>query len=632
MAKHTWTEENLLDTINRIIEDNIDNPNFSVEDLAEKTGLSRSMLHRRLRKLSGKSGSDLILERRLTLAREFLKNNVATVAEVAFRVGFRDPSYFNKVFQKRFKIPPGKVRNTIPTEPEKSTAEIEPQIQSPKRSKTYRYALWSFVIVLGIAIVSISTLYIFIPGNFREKSIAVLPLDNLTGEPENAYFVDGMHDALIGELGRIETLRVISRTSTLRYRNSDLLLKDIADELGVNTIVEGSVVGAGDSLKVIIQMIDVFPKERHLLAKEYHDEMPRILSVQNAVVKDIAHKIRVRLTKEEEELLANARIVNPEVYRNYLRGLHNLNHGTAESFETGIMYMEKAIEQDPGDPLAYAGLSLGYAIKGHGMIASQGSFRSAASAAERALRIDPELDEAYTALALLYLYQFWNWPAAEDAFLNALVKNPNNEIAHAHYAWYHVLFGDREKTLYHAEMAVTLEPYSASYHAWLAWLYYYFREYDKAEFHAKRSLELKDDIPYGNLVLGWIYLSKNEYEKAIELHEILPENEGYYKMLLVYSYVRAGEMEKALNLWNDLVAYSEKNWVNPFYSGMIAGMLGYTDKAFELLNETCDNKYYPINYIAIFPGIEYISGDPRYSNLLQKMNLPAPQILLTAQE
>ena len=273
-----------------------------------------------------------------------------------------------------------------------------------------------------------------------ERSIAVLPLHNLTGQVENNYFVDGMHDALIGELGQIGSLRVISRTSTLRYRDSNILLKDIAHELGVNTIVEGSIIGAGDSLRILIQLIDVYPKERHIFANEYPDGMHNVLTVQSSAVKDIAKKINVKLSKNEEQRLAKQRTVNPETYKAYLRGMYYLNQGTEESFEKGINYLQEAIDKDPGDPYAYAGLAVGYAMVGHGQLNSEEAFLRATSAAKKAIKLDPTIDEAYTALSILYLYDVWDWSLTKEAFENALANNPNNEIAHAHFAWYYVLF------------------------------------------------------------------------------------------------------------------------------------------------------------------------------------------------
>ncbi len=616
-------DDQFLKITYKVIEDNVNNENFSVEDLAQKVGLSRSMLHRKLIRLTGKSASDLITIKRLIKAKELLENDVATTSEVAYKVGFSDPSYFNKVFKKYYKVSPGDVRKKGVPGLDHLLKSREPKILGLPKSKAYKLLVGAAIILLILIIAGGVIYYLDNIKKPPEMSLAVLPIHNLTGQPENAYFVDGMHDALIGELGQIKSLRVISRTSTLRYRDSNMLLKDIASELGVKAIVEGSVFCSGDSLCFLIQLIDVFPKERHILANEYRDGMQNVLTVQSSAVKDIARNIRIKLSKDEEQRITKTRKVDPETYKDYLRGLYYFNQGTLESFETGIGYMKKAIKRDPGEPLAHAGLALGYALMGHGYIESPEAFRTAEAAANKALKIDPTLDEAFMALAMLNLYNFWDWPKAQEAFENALARNPNNEIAHAHYAWYHVLFGDKEKSLYHARMATILEPLSPSYYSWLGWLSFYFGEFDQAEIATRKTLELMENHPYGIAVLGYIYLHKKQYQKAIETHLKLPLNYSILKVILAYTYVQAGEIDKAIALRNEVEEESKKHWVNPFDRGLLAGMLGDTDKAFELLNEACEHHYYPTNHINVFlPNAEFLIDDPRYSELFQKMNLP----------
>jgi tetratricopeptide (TPR) repeat protein len=252
------------------------------------------------------------------------------------------------------------------------------------------------------------------------------------------------------------------------------------------------------------------------------------------------------------------------------------------------------------------------------------------SSAKKAIKLDPEIDEAYTALSMLYLYDVWDWSLAKEAFENALANNPNNEIAHAHFAWYHVLFDDMKESIYHAKMAVTLEPTSAAYATWLAWLYWVNKEYDQAESWARKSLTLKMDIPYGNLVLSWVYLQKKQYKQAVEYIEQLPTDNDYWKLLRGYIYVKAGQREKAMLYWNEMEEKSKNQWVNSCYRGMMASYLGFTDKAFEYLNDACEKKYYPISYINVYPCAEDIRQDPRYDKLLQKMNLPGKKAFITS--
>ena len=299
-----------------------------------------------------------------------------------------------------------------------------------------------------------------------------------------------------------------------------------------------------------------------------------------------------------------------------------MNQGTAESFEKGIQYLYEAIERDPGDPFAYSSMALGYAHMGHGQVDYREAFLRLENAAKKAIKLDPASDEAHTALAIHHLYNVWDWPAIEEAFETALKNNPNSEIAHAHYAWYWVLFGDMNKSIYHARQAVMLEPFSSSYTSWLALLYWNNKEYDKAEQWAIRSLELEKDSPYGNLVLSWIYINKDQCEKALEITEKLPDSDEYWKMLLGYNYLKCGQREKALAFWNEFEEESKKHWVNTCYRGMMAAYLGFTDEAFVYLDDAITYKLYPITYINFYPMAESLRDDPRYNILLQKMNLP----------
>jgi TolB-like protein/AraC-like DNA-binding protein/Tfp pilus assembly protein PilF len=623
MENQPSMDDQFLRKINQVIQENLSDEHFSVEDLARNVGLSRSMLHRKLVKLTGKSASDLITENRLIQAKELLENNVATASEIAYRVGFNSPSYFTKVFKKHFHVLPGEVR--------KGNVHLSP-VAGNRRNRWKVFAPRSgFVLYALIAVLAGIAIILFIRFHWApERSIAVLPLHNLTGHADNDYFVDGMHDALIGELGQISSLRVISRTSTMRYRESKMLLKDIAGELGVNTILEGSVVGAGDSLRILIQLIDVYPKERHLLANEYTDGMQNVLAVQSNAVKDIADKINLQLTAGEEQRFAKPREVDPETYKAYLRGMYYLNQGNEESFEKGINCLQEAIDRDPGDAFAYAGLAVGYAFVGHGQLNSEEAFLRATSCAQKAIKLDPTIDEAHTALSILYLYDVWDWSAAKDAFENAIASNPNNEVAHAHFAWYHILFNDMEKSIYHAKRAAMIEPFSPAYASWLALLYYNNKDFDNAEIWAGKALELNQDEYYGYVAQSLVSLKKKEYAKALASIEKIPSDDNYWKMYRGYVYVEAGQKEKAMVLWNEMNDELKSRWVNPCHMGMLAACLGYTDRAFELLNNACRDKIYPITYINWYPATESIRKDPRYEELLYKMNLPSNRDLITS--
>jgi len=616
----TTKDKEFLEKLTRIVLDNLNNEQFGVKELSKEIGFSRSYLYRKLRLLKGQSISQFIRSIRLEQAYKLLREENLTSSEVAYRVGFNNPSYFNACFSACYGFSPGKVKQHL--KEESAIKTIEREEAGFEKGRYKKKLIWptaaSLFIILIIAAVSVYKSHQVKDGG---KSLAVLPLINLTGNPENDYFVAGLHDGLIAELSQIASLRVISRTSTLPYQDTAMKLTDLAEELNVNTVVEASVSGIGDSIRLLVQVIDLVPRERHIYSQEYLDVMANILKVQSQVARDLAQVMNLKLSRVEKQRIAVSHKVDPEIYRSYLRGMYYMNQGSKESLDKGLEHLHKAIDLDPGDPFAYAALALGYAIKGQEHIDPDEAFLSAIYAADKAVRLDSTIDMVYTARALLYLYQSWEWEKAKSSFEKAIAMNPNNAIAHAHFARYYVLFHDMEQALYHAKKAVTLEPFSASYLGWLALLYYHSRSYEEAEFWAKKSLELREDLPNGNLILGWVSLEREQFGDAIVYHESLP-GMPYYKMHLGQTYVRAGQREKALALWQSMQNGLQRGNINPCYPGMMAAYLGFTEQAFDLLNRACKKQSYPITYVDIYPCTQNIRNDPRYVELLEKMNLP----------
>ncbi|MBS2211809.1 helix-turn-helix domain-containing protein [Carboxylicivirga mesophila] len=620
MEEHQSMDDQFISKVQDIIEQNIDNENFSVEELACQVGLSRSMLHRKLTKLTGKSASETISHVRLSRARDLLEHNVATVSETAYRVGFKSPSYFNKVFKSYYHISPGEI---------KKEAQAEDQVKRFQQTtvntsvhllltKTRVKFIVTIITLAGIGLILLFSLTALLA---TPKSVAVLPLENLTGSADNDYIIDGIHDALVGELGQFSALRVISRRSTLRYKDSDMLIKDIAEELDVNTIIEGSILSAGDSIHLLIQVIKVGRKEEHLMTLDFHDSLANILSIQSKVAQAIAKKIRANISNKEYKQMQNTQIVNPELYKAYLRGMYFLHQGNTADFEEGITYLEEAIEKDPGDAFAYAGMALGYATMGHGQLDAHTAFLKAFNAANKAIKLDPTLDESYTALSLLILYQDWNWSLAASSFESALDVNPNNAVAHAHYAWYYVLFNNNKKAIEHAYQATILDPLSASFHAWLGLIYVHNHQFDKAEQSARRALDLNAKAAYGQLILGRCCLYQKKYLQAIAYHERLPKG-MYWDAQRAFCYIESGQREKALEIWQHYETLAQTQPINSCYRGMMASCLGFKDDAFKYLNEAIDNKTYPITYLNFYPHSKAIKDDVRYIHLLQKMKLP----------
>ena len=612
------------------VRQNMSDENFGVIELSEALAISRYQLHRKLKALKGQSVSQFIRAIRLEEARKMLEGDIATSSEIAYRVGFASPSYFNKCFHDHYGYPPGEERkrsSEVATQ-EPAALTSGPNASMPSTisssSRLSRKAASRLALILFIvAGVVLAGFYWLSPAKSRDVSIAILPLDNLTGSDEYAYFVAGVHDALIGELGKVSALRVISRTSTLRYPGSDMLLPDIATELNVNVIIEGSVYRTGDSLRIQLQMIEVYPKERHVWAKEYHEDIRKALAVHSTVVRDIVKEIRVSLTEEEEMRLHNTRVVNPAAYQAYLRGMFQLDHATSRNAAKGIEYLLEAINEDPTDPLPWAGLAIGYSTLGHGPSSIPDAFLRAKAAARKALELDSTMAEAHLALAMIALYNDWDWDVADVEFSRALKYNPNLAEAHTHYAWFKMLFGHAEEVLYHGKKATELEPFSSLYSAYLATEYWWLGRNELASTEAANALSLSPESEYALYVKGGVLTSSGMPGEGIKLHRKAVAVNPQWKWALGHSYFMGRQTEEAVKIIQELS--SAPRPMDTWGLAEIYAAMGDSDNAFYWLDEGYRLRFSWVPWIAWNPNYQTLRKDPRFEELLKRLNLPSAE-------
>ncbi|MEE9161591.1 MAG: hypothetical protein V3U35_01350, partial [Candidatus Neomarinimicrobiota bacterium] len=292
------------------------------------------------------------------------------------------------------------------------------------------------------------------------RSIAVLPLANLMGDAEQDYFVDGMHEALIGTLSRIEALKVISRTSTLGYRNTRKRMPEIARELGVDAIIEGSVLRAGDRVRITAQLIHGRSDE-HLWSANYERPLDDILALQNEVATAIAEEIEVTMTPGERARLAESRKISPKAHEHYLKGLHHWNKRTEEGFYQALEHFQASVDADPGYAPAYAGLALTHELFGeYQFMTASASYPQAIANAEEALRLDPNLAEAHTALAAARLYYYYDWERAETGYHKAIALNPGYATAYQWLGELNNFLGRHEDALTNIDKALSIDPLS----------------------------------------------------------------------------------------------------------------------------------------------------------------------------
>ncbi len=458
------------------------------------------------------------------------------------------------------------------------------------------------------------------PGPGRIKSLAVLPLVNLTGDPEQEYFADGMTEALIANLGKIGALQVRSRTSIMQYKDVKKPLSEIARELNVDVVVEGSVMRVAERVRITAQLIHA-PTDTHLWVDSYERDLRDILTLLSEVARTIARQIEITVTPDQEARLAARHPVNPEMYVAYLKGMFHLNKMTPEGTEKGLDYLRQAIEKDPEDPLAYGGLALGYAASAHAPGAPPDAFTRAEAAALKALELDDTLAEAHAALAQIKLYRDWDWEAAGQALQRALKLNPSLTLTRAQYSYYLLLFGRTDEALAELRRVQEVDPLVPLWPAWQGWQYWWAGQYEEAINEARKSLELNPDFVVGLYVLGNAYAAKGMYEEAIKAHQRAGVLSRDWKSGLGLTYALAGRQDEARLVLAELVA-DPTPW-DTWFIAQIYAVLGEKDEAFRWLEAAYGPHHHPyLPWIMHPPAFKPLHDDPRFKDLLRRMNLP----------
>jgi TolB-like protein/DNA-binding winged helix-turn-helix (wHTH) protein/Flp pilus assembly protein TadD len=449
-------------------------------------------------------------------------------------------------------------------------------------------------------------------------SLAVLPLENLSGDPEQEYFADGMTDALISDLGKIEALRVISRTSVMQYKQVRKPLPEIARELDVDAVIEGSVLRAGKQVRITVQLMRAEPEEQ-LWSQSYQRDLSEILALQREVARAIAREIKIVVTPEEETRLAGARASNPGAYEAYLKGRYQ--NSTAKGTKLAIEYFQQALEKDPNYAPAYAGLAQAYNIaRRRGVLPRKEAITRAKAAVEKALEIDPTLGEAHTSLARIRFSHDRDWSGAERAFKRAIELNPNNAATHHWYGHYLIQVGRMDESLTVARRLVEIDPISPGMNAHLGWAYFYARQYDRAIDQYRKALELDPNRISAHAGLGRAYLQKGMHEDAIAEFQKAVDLGGWMKHDLGYAYAVTGKREEAVKTLEELL--EQGKGAQPTGLAQLYGALGEKDQAFAWLEKAYEEHDSWLGMLKADPHYDSLRSDPRFETLLQRMNFP----------
>lgn len=456
------------------------------------------------------------------------------------------------------------------------------------------------------------------------NSIAVLPLMNLSSDPKEEYFSDGMTEALIVHLAKIGALKVISRTSAMSYKGSTKPLPEIARELGVSVIVQGSVLRGGDRVRITAQLIDA-TSDTHLWAETYERRLINVLTLQSELAQAIVQQVKIKLTPEERALLIEKRPVDPAAHDAYLRGRYHLNRPTPNELTQAIERFGEATRRDPAYALAYAGLANAYNYIGWlGGAPARDVFPKARQAAIRALELDEALAEAHTELGYTATFYDWDWVTAGRELERAVALNPNYADGYLRLSWYLGSQGRLEEARAAITRASELDPLSLVMHANLANYYQLKRDFDGALAQTRRTLELAPDLPLALLFSGMAHWGKQQYEDAATVFARLVELAGPgFKGYLGYSVARAGRNDSAVEILDELIVLSKDQRVPSFQLFLVSlGLerfeeaLSWLEKAFE----ERDGAWFP--YIRQEQFFDPLRGHQRFRALVQRLNFP----------
>jgi TolB-like protein/DNA-binding winged helix-turn-helix (wHTH) protein/Tfp pilus assembly protein PilF len=459
------------------------------------------------------------------------------------------------------------------------------------------------------------------------RSLAVLPLQNLSGDPTQEYLADGMTEELIGRLANIHGLRVISRTSAMHFKNTQLSVPEIAKTLGVDAIVEGSVIREGNQVRVHAQLIRGTSDE-HIWAGEYQREYGSLLALQDEVARSIAERIEVSLTPEERQTLASTHPVDPEAHEDYLKGRYYFNQRTRDAMNKSIGFFQQAIAKDPKYALAYCGLADAYALLGfRGGFPSKDALSRAKAAALKAIELDDTLAEPHASLAFIAETHEWDWATAEREYKRALELNPGDARAHHWYAGYLMYVGRFEEGIAEAKRARDLDPLSLPVNNALAGRLLVAGRVDEALAQLRQTLEMDPHYAPAHQTLGWAYLNMGKHHEAIqEFQQALQLSGADDKDIMLdlgFAYATVGNREEARRILAKLKKLHEQGLLPSGSIAILYGALGELDEAFAWLEKAYEERDPELTYLKV-PGRRFapLRHDARFQQMVHRMGLP----------
>lgn len=617
--------EIFIHKIEKIILSDLENEKFGVSELAAEMGLSRSQILRKIKSTTGKSANHFIREIRLKEAKKIILSTDLTLSEIAYKVGFNSPSYFNKCFLDRFGITPGEYKKT--QEENEPTKNYTLKNSFKRRIETN--GLWILIVI--IIIVSGSFYYLKYGFNFtsavktKYSSIAILPMEDYSQNKDKGYLADGLTEAITLELSKNDAIRVISRSSAMKFKEKKTLASEMAKELNVDLLLESSLFTDEKELRVVVQLIEPFPKEKHIWANSYQQPTSNALQLVSNVSTEIANEICSVVKSNPIESKKNN--VDDEAFDLYLKGRHIWNNQKTRynSLINAQQYLNASIKIDPNFAPTYVTLAETF-ISLNKLIGDNEerllNRENARNAIDKAFEIDQTLAEAYITKANLIGKLDWDWEKMKALAKKGLMLDPNNSYGHHVLSNYFIVKGDYQKAIEEALIAESLDPLNPAVGCYVAECYYIARQFERCIKKYKEVLELSPNYGYALNGIGYVYLQLGNREKATESWQKLQDVMGNDKLRECYDvsgfeeclhyYLESAKMNKPRFCSNPTVISSIQMQI-----GEISGALEYLKIAYKYKNEDL-----PI--MLAYPDFNRLHNNPDFIELTQRVGILIP--------
>ncbi len=565
-------------------------------------------------------------------------NTAATRLRQALGDSAENPRFVETVPRRGYRfIAPVKVINA-------STEESEHQAEAGRNGPILakddaadgfsgvRGSRWPAMAMLAVIALAVGA-YLLVPrfwvrGNPSNRRIvlAVLPLENLSGDPEQEFFSDGLTDELITQLGRLqpEKLGVVARTTVMPYKGTQKPIAEISRELGAAYILEGSVVRADGRVRVSVQLIQARDRTQ-LWSDSYERELANVLEVQSEIASRVARLLEIELLPTQRESLAKPPSVDPEVYEDYLKGRYYWNQRTSQGLKKGLEYFQQAAAKDPNYAPAYTGEADSLLVLSDwGLISPSAAYLQAKAATMKALSINEALPEAHASLAGIDWEYDYDWPAAEKEFKRALELDPAYASAHQWYAEFLSASGRHDEAIAEMRWARDLDPRSLIINAEMAYILFYARRYDEAIEVCKNTLEMDPDFMPAHIYLQWAYRGKKMYDAWFREHlkaMILAGADARDRAEFGRAYARNGYRGARRWLVNRMLARTKNEYISPYFLGLLYADLGESDHAFEWLEKAFEQRDPCLARLNVELAFDPVRADPRFADMLRRLRL-----------